>query len=411
MAQIKLLHDVKETPLDPITGLDQVFRDDESPDKVNLVVGVYQDEDGESPVLSVVKEAERRLLSSERSKSYLPVPGERSFRRHTEQLLFGDAHMLMQSDRLASMHTPGGTAALRIAADFVRDHNPDARIWISDPAYPNHRGIFGALGFELESYQYYNALTGTLTFDAMLADLSRARPGDVAILHACCHNPSGADLDTDQWKRLAEFVVDRQLYPLVDFAYLGFAQGLDLDAAGLRMFFDQVPCGAVTTSFSKNFALYAERTGLLTFVGTDSNHAARCASRSGIYARRLYSSPPAHGSRIVDTVLSDKDLTRQWESEVAGMRTRLARMRMLLAERLQERQVSMAWFPSLTENKGMFALTRLNESQIETLRDDFHIYMLSSGRLSIAGIRNATVDRLAEAFSMVIGHRQEPDGP
>ena len=410
MSDLERFHDVKEALLDPITGLDQIFRDDESPDKVNLVVGVYQDDDGQSPVLSVVKEAERRLLVSENSKSYLPVLGEQAFRKHTEYLLFGDAHIVSQNNRLASMHTPGGTGALRIAADFVQDHHPESRIWISDPAYPNHRGIFGALGFEVKSYRYYDTQTGKLTFDTMQEDLSQARAGDVVMLHACCHNPSGADLNADQWRRLADVVISKQLYPLVDFAYLGFAEGLDIDATGLRVFFDHVPCGMISTSFSKNFGLYAERTGMLTFVGADSAHAERCASRSKIYARRLYSSPPAHGSRIVATILSDDELNRQWRSEVDEMRARLARMRLLLAEKLQEHQVSMAWFPSLTENRGMFALTRFNEDHVEQLRKEFHIYMLSNGRISIAGITEATVDRLAECFSMVIGRDLEPAG-
>lgn len=402
MTEFQPFLDIKDAPPDPINGLDQLFRDDASADKINLVIGVYQDDDGHSPVLAAVKEAERRLLDTEQSKSYLPVAGEASYRKHTERLLFGDSHAVVRDDRLASLHTPGGTAALRVAADFVRDHCPECGVWISDPAYPNHHGIFGALGFALKDYRYYDTQTGALTFDAMLEDLSQAQPGDLVILHACCHNPSGADLDAEQWKRLADFVVANRLYPLVDFAYLGFAEGLDTDPANLRAFFDTVPFGMVSTSFSKNFALYGERTGMLTFVGADADHATRCAERSKIYTRRLYSSPPAHGGRIVATILSDDGLTRQWRAEVDEMRARLARMRKLLAARLDERQVSLAWFPRLIENRGMFALTRLDEGRIVQLRDEFHIYMLSNGRISIAGIREASVNYLADCFAKVI---------
>lgn len=393
---------VKETPLDPITGLDQLFRDDNDPDKVNLVVGVYQNEQSQSPVLRVVKDAEARLLKSESSKSYLPVPGEQDYRLHTEKLVFGQDHPVVLNNRVSSMQTPGGTGALRLAAEFIFDHVPDATIWISDPAYPNHPGIFGGAGLKTQLYPYYSLDSTGVTFSEMMSTLEATAPGDVVLLHACCHNPSGADLSLNQWKQLGEFVREKRLYPIIDFAYLGFASGLEEDAEGLRAFFSIATYGLITVSFSKNFALYGERTGILSFVGVDSTHAQESASRSKTYARRLWSSPPARGARIVSTVLGNPDLRSAWKTEVAEMRDRISEMRGLLSEALLMQQVDLSIFPNLLDNNGMFALTKLTKDNVEQLREKHHIYMLPNGRISIAGITKSNVSNIAKAFAAVV---------
>lgn len=393
---------VEETPLDLIMKLDQAFRDDSDPQKVNLVVGVYQDDEGQSPVLDCVKAAESRLLDTEQTKVYVPMSGEKAFLTAAENLVFGSTDALIKQQRIASLHTPGGTAALRLAGDFIAEHFPDRTVWISDPAYPNHQGIMQSLGLNCEKYRYFDFEQGVVRFNYMLEDLSAANSGDIIILHGCCHNPSGADLTPEQWKKLAAVLKTGGLIPVIDLAYLGYADGINSDADSIRIVFEQCPEGVVTISFSKNFALYAERTGLITFVGENNESAIRCAAKTRSYVRRLYTSPPVHGGRIITTILKDPQLREQWVGEVSSMRDRLKEMRVLLFDALQSRHVDMDYFPGLTRLKGMFVLTQLSESHVSRLRDEYHIYMLPNGRISIAAVRPATINYLADAFALVL---------
>ncbi len=405
MTQARFFDAVKDAPLDQIMGLDQSYRDDPAPQKFNLVVGVFQDEHGRTPVLASVKAAEQRLLAGEESKSYVPMLGEEAYRRSVIDLVLGSDSDIVRGRRVAALHTPGGTAALRIAADFLKDHFPDARLWLSAPFYPNHPGIFESVGFSIEHYRYYDVASGRLQFDDMMADLGRARPGDVVLLHGSCHNPSGADLSAGQWAELARYVTERGLLPVVDAAYLGFAYGVDEDAAALRRFFEIVPEGLLLISFSKNFALYGERAGAVLFLGATQDAVARCCERAKLYVRRLYSSPPSHGGRIVSTILHDADLKRRWLVEVAAMRERSRALRLRFAEGLAAHQVDPGFFPAIDRGLGMFALSRLTPQHVETLREAHHVYMLGNGRVSIAGMREATLDALCGAFAAALRSR------
>jgi len=402
------LSNAKDAPLDPITGLDQLFRDDPASEKINLVVGVWQDEAGASPVLKSVKKAEERLLRHEESKSYLPMAGELGFRTAVHDLVFGTDNHLVGSGRVSSLQTPGGTGALRIAAEFIHDHSPDATVWITSPAYPNHKGIFEGVGLRTASYRYYDVRSGRLLFEELLEDLVQCRPGDVIVLHGCCHNPTGADLSEDQWSSLAKQLAASGIVPLVDLAYLGFSKRLELDSAGALAVFEACGEGILTTSFSKNFGLYSERTGVVSFIAATEAAASRCAERAKIYSRKIYSSPPSHGSRIVTEVLTDPDLRKIWISEVDQMRDRLAEMRQSFAAGLAARQVDRRVAPALTDNVGMFALTLLTPDHVTRLKERHHVYMLPNGRVSIAGMRAATMDQLCEAIADVLNEMPLP---
>jgi aspartate/tyrosine/aromatic aminotransferase len=392
---------VPDSVLDPIMGLDEAFRVDASPDKVNLVVGVYQTDDGTSPVLAVVKQAEERLLRDEASKVYVPMAGERPFLGHVERLLFGAESALLGDGRVGSVHTPGGTGALRLAGELIAESAAGKTVWIGDPAYPNHRGIFGTLGLTCKGFRYFDIATGQILEREMFADLEQAKTGDIVVLHGCCHNPSGADPTPSMWRALAELLKERELLPLIDLAYLGYASGLDEDTQGLRTIFEHCAEGLVVTSFSKNFSLYNERTGALSIVCADSRSAERCVARSRTYIRRIYSSPPAHGARIITTVLADPALRSQWRGEVEAMRQRMMTTRQRLHEALSMRQVDMNLFPGLTRLHGMFALTRLSEDHVNRLRAQHHIYMLPTGRISITGLTSRTIDPVADAIARV----------
>ncbi len=402
MTSHRFFEAIKDAPLDQIMGLDQSFRDDPAPQKFNLVVGVFQDEHGRTPVLRSVKAAEERLLAAEVSKSYVPMLGEEVYRRSVVELVLGPDNAIVRERRVRAMHTPGGTAALRIAAEFLRDHFPQATLWLSTPFYPNHPGVFESVGFPIDHYRYYETASGRLQFDEMMADLSRARPGDVVLLHGCCHNPSGADLSAAQWTDLARHVVDRGLLPVIDAAYLGFAHGVDEDAAALRSFFQVVPEGLVLVSFSKNFALYGERAGAVLVVGATPATASRGVERAKLYVRRLYSSPPSHGGRIISTILNDAELKRLWLAEVMAMRDRLHALRLRFAEGLAAHQVDPGFFPTIGRGVGMFALSRLTPDHVKTLREMHHVYMLGNGRISIAGLSEASLDALCGLFASVL---------
>jgi len=392
---------VQETTLDNIMRLDELFREDPDPRKINLVVGVYKTDEGTTPVLRSVKEAERRIVDTEPSKSYVPMNGEAAFLSAAQALVFGDS-ALGREARLASVHAPGGTGSLRLAGEFIREHFAAHVIWLGEPAYPNHRGLFEPLGIRCEPFRYFDRVEGAIREDEMFEDLARARRGDFVLLHACCHNPSGADPSPEGWQRLARFLAERGLVPLVDVAYLGYADGLEHDAGGVRTIFEHCAEGLVTVSFSKNFSLYNERTGLLIYVGADAGEARRCAARTRTYIRRLWTSPPAHGARIVTTILNDRDLRDAWVKEVEEMRLRMKRMRVEISAALQHLKVDMQLFPALVDLKGMFTLTRLSEAQVTRLREDEHIYMLPNGRISITGLTSSSVERVAKGIAAVV---------
>jgi aspartate/tyrosine/aromatic aminotransferase len=388
-------------PPDAILGLTEAFKKDENPDKINLSVGVYQDASGTTPVLESVKEAERRLVETETTKAYMPISGNPRYGELVRRLLFGDDHEVVTSGRAATIHAPGGTGALRVAGDFLKTSLPHSGVWVSKPTWPNHHGVFTAAGAHLEEYPYFDAANNCLGFEEMLAWLKELQTGEVVLLHGCCHNPSGIDPTPEQWKQIGDVISERKLLPLVDFAYQGFADGIEQDAAGLREICRPGQELLVASSFSKNFGLYRERVGALTAVTADAAAAAVVMSRLKQTVRANYSNPPAHGGGIVATVLDDEELTAKWENEVAEMRDRINGMRQSFVDAMKERAPEHD-FSFITQQRGMFSFSGLTPMQVDELRSKYSIYIVGSGRINVAGITPANLDRLCDAVAAVL---------
>ena len=384
-------------PADPILGLTEAFNNDPNPAKVNLGVGVYKDETGVTPVMNSVHRAERMLLETETTKSYLPIPGAPAYGKVVREFLFGEDGAYPA----ATAHTPGGTGALRVAGQFLKKINPDATVWVSDPTWPNHNGIFGDAGFTVEKYTYYNAQTRTMDFDGMLASMKTMAAGDIVLLHACCHNPSGIDPTVEQWEQIAQVINDRNLLPLMDFAYQGLGRGLDEDAEGLRIVAAAVEEMVICSSFSKNFGLYKERVGAITLKGGSTEAIDKAFSNLKTTIRRLYSTPPAHGGAIVTTIMNDAALRAEWEDEVAQIRRRIAEMRKLFVATLKAKGVEQD-FSFLTNQYGMFSFSGLNPEQVKTLKEKHSIYIVGSGRINVAGMTKDNMDRLCGAVAEVL---------
>lgn len=388
-------------PADPILGLTETFKADTHPHKINLGVGVYQDANGQTPVLESVKQAETWLLANEHSKSYLSIPGVPELQRETQTLLFGENHPIIHEGRAKTAQTPGGTGALRVAADFLLRAAPKATVWLSNPTWANHRAIFEAAGFPVKTYRYYQQSAQGLDREGFLADLEQMQSGDVVILHGCCHNPSGIDLDLEAWQAVATQAKARGLICLVDFAYQGFGDGLTEDRQGLHTLLDAGLGVLIASSFSKNFGLYNERIGALTVVEDDADLATRAFSHMQAAIRAIYSSPPAHGGKIVATILSDARLRALWISELDAMRARIKAMREAFVQGMADRQQQID-FGFINAQKGMFSFSGLSEEQVLKLRADDHIYIVGSGRINVAGITPANLDPLCDAIARVL---------
>lgn len=391
-------------PADPILGLTDAYKADTNPKKVNLGVGVYQNEKGVTPVLNSVKEAEKILLETENTKSYLPITGHPDFGRLTREMLFGADSPLVSDGRAITCHCPGGTGALRIASDFIYQQHIASRVWISDPTWGNHFQITEAAGLKTERYPYYDRAAHALAFDRMLDTLEQASEGDVVLLHACCHNPTGIDPTPEQWDKIADFLARKKLLPLVDFAYQGFGSGLEEDALGLRKILEKNPEVLIASSYSKNFGLYSERVGALTCVCATKDACTKAASQIKLSIRCAISNPPAHGEKIVITVLSNPDLRKTWEDELAEMRDRMHRMRNLLAQKLKD--AGAGDFDFITKQNGMFSFSGLTKPQVDKLRDEYGIYIVGTGRMCVAGINDDNVDYLADAIAKVVKETQ-----
>ena len=395
------LRSLTPAPADPILGLTETFRADSRPDKVNLSVGVYVDETGLTPTLPSVEEAERRILEKNASKSYLPIDGRPGYKKAVRDLVFGPDHEIATGGRSVTAQTPGGTGALRVAANFLLQSGAAKTIWLSEPTWPNHPQLFGLAGFALRTYPYLDETGRAVDAARMLSALRSAAPGDIVLLQGSCHNPSGVDPDGATWSAIADAIVDRELVPLVDFAYQGFGFGLREDAdwlAGLaRPGLEFVVC----SSFSKNFSLYNERVGAVTVVAADAARAASALSHVKIAIRANYSNPPAHGADIVETVLSDAALRVQWEQELAGLRNRILGNRAALVEALVAAGVPGNWEP-IRHQRGMFALLGLSAEQVARLRDQFGVYMVGRGRVNVAGLTRANLPHVVDAVKAVI---------
>jgi len=385
-------------PPDAILGLNEAFKSDPSESKINLGVGVYKDPTGVTPVLACVKAAERRLVESEQSKTYLPISGNPDYGRYVPALLFGDT---LAADRVATIQTPGGTGALRIAGDFIHEMLPGASVWLSNPTWANHPNVFSAAGVPIETYGYFDPQSMGLDYDSMVADLQRVNAGDVVLLHGCCHNPTGVDPSLSQWKEIAALLAKRKALPLVDFAYQGFADGVDEDRAGLLQLADAGIELLVCSSFSKNFGLYGERVGALTLVSDSEEHAQVALSHIKICIRTNYSNPPKHGGAIVAMVLSDPELRAKWLVEVTTMRDRINGMRRLFADTMKAKGVDQD-FSFITDQRGMFSFSGIKPEQVDKLRSDYAIYIVRSGRINVAGMTEANMDRLCDAIASVL---------
>ena len=398
---MSVFENIEMAPTDPIFGLTEEFKKDSNPEKMNLGAGVYKDAEGQTPVLSSVKKAEARLLEKETNKSYLPIEGLSAFNSAVQQLLFGEDHEIVTTGRAATAQTPGGTGALRAAADFIHRNLPGAKIWVSDPTWVNHQKIFAAAGLEIKTYPYFDAATNNLDFAGMLSTLERIPAGDVVLLHGCCHNPSGVDPDNGQWESIAGVVADRGLLPLLDFAYQGFGEGLREDAGGLLALCRLDVELFVASSYSKNFSLYGERVGALTVVSENGEASARALSQIKLSIRASYSNPPTHGAAIVSTILGDPDLRREWQDEVRTMRDRINDMRRLFVETLADKKAGRD-FSFIARQRGMFSFSGLSSDQVEVLREKHAIYVVRSGRINVAGMTESTMDRLCEAIASVL---------
>lgn len=386
---------------DPILGLMAAYKEDPNPNKVDLGVGVYKDEQGQTAVLKCVKEAEALRLKQEDSKTYIGMAGDLGFNSHIEKLAFGPGHKVLLANRVTTAHTPGGTGALRVAAEFIKKANPNATIWVTSPTWANHISMFKAAGLNVKEYTYYDYDTKGLNEEAMFADLAQVPAGDVVLVHACCHNPSGMDLTFAQWQRFTALAKERGFTPLVDMAYQGFGTGLDEDASGLRYLAEQVEELILCSSCSKNFGLYRERIGAVSIVAADSKVTEVARVNLLSVVRSIYSMPPAHGAIIVANILNSTELTALWHQELAEMRDRINDYRQLIIDKLAAQGVQQD-FSFITRQHGMFSFLGINKEQIDRLRNEFSIYMVGSSRVSIAGLNHSNIDYFARSVATVL---------
>ena len=396
-----MFESISAAPADPILGLADLFRADDRPNKINLGIGVYKDETGKTPVLTSVKKAEQYLLENETTKNYLSIDGLADFARCTQELLFGEESALIAAGRACTAQTPGGTGALRVAADFLANQTSVKRVWVSNPSWPNHKNVFNAAGLEVCDYQYYDAENHSLDFDGMIASLQEAKAGDVVLFHGCCHNPTGVDPSAEQWKQLAQLSQEKGWLPLFDFAYQGFARGLDEDAEGLRIFAATHQELIVASSYSKNFGLYNERVGALTLVAANSDVAKTSFSQVKYTIRSNYSNPPSHGAAVVATILGNDALRTIWVQELTDMRQRIQRMRQLFVNTLAEKGAGQD-FSFIIKQNGMFSFSGLTKDQVVRLRDEFGVYAVNSGRVNVAGMTPDNMSALCEAIVAVL---------
>lgn len=391
---------LKQLPADPILGLSVKFKADSNPNKIDLGAGVYKDALGVTPVLACVKTAEQFRVDNEGSKAYLGSAGSALFNTKFTSLMLGD-HKVIAENRIRTVSTPGGTGALRIAGEFIKKCTPGATIWVSNPTWANHKGVFEAAGLIVKTYPYYDYENKCLDFPAMLEAFKNISKDDAVLLHACCHNPSGMDLNKEQWQEVAEVSKQVGFTPVIDMAYQGFGTDLDTDAYGLRLMADTVEQMIICGSCSKNFGLYRERIGACSIIGRSAIAADIINSVLLSVVRVTYSMPPAHGAAIVESILSSDELTAQWHGELAEMRNRINDMRQLLVDKIAENGVTRD-FSFITAQNGMFSFLGIDKEQVQRLQDESSIYIVGSSRISLAGISADNVDYLAKSIAKVL---------
>lgn len=378
-----------------------LFRADQSANKIDLSVGVYQDDDGNTPILESVRRAENEILAAQSTKSYVAITGNAGFNSGMQSLVFGENHAVVADDRVATVQAPGGSGALCVAGHLLHRARPDAHVHLSDPSWPNHLPLLKLAGLRLEQYPYYDFDAHRIDFEAMVESMESMREGDVLLLHGCCHNPSGADLSREQWHVVAELCLRKKVVPFIDLAYQGLSEGLQEDVYGVRLVAEHVPELIVVASCSKNFGLYRERVGCVSVVARDSDSRDTILTNLSSVARGLYSMPPDHGAAIVDRILGDPELRALWQSEVSEIRERLNGLRSLFVEKLAARATSRD-FSFVANERGMFSFLGISKDQIVRLREQFHVYMLESSRINIAGINSSNVDYIVDSIAEVI---------
>ena len=396
-----MFESLKPVAIDPILGLMIAFKADTRPVKIDLGVGVYQDDHGRTPVMEAVKIAEARLLELETTKSYQGMAGDPDYNQRMLGLLFGEQHSILSSGRVKSIQAPGGSGALRVGAEVIRRARPESKLWIGVPTWPNHIPLLGSAGFEIKEYPYYDMSRHQISSQAMMEALRSVPAGDMVLLHGCCHNPTGADLSHDQWDEIADMALERGFIPFIDTAYQGLGDGLDEDGYGMRMMAERLPELVIASSCSKNFGLYRERTGSITFIAETPEQADIVISQAMSTARSIYSMPPAHGALLVSMVLGDDQLRAQWQAELEIVRLRIKSMRTLLCDSIQDNEAGMD-FRHIKEQKGMFSFLGITSVQLQRLREEFGIYIVSSTRVNLAGVNSNNIDYLSQSILRVL---------
>ena len=395
-----MLDRLERLPADSILGLAAACRADPNPDKVDLTVGIYMDEQGRCPVFEAIRSAQQALVAQEVTKAYMPPAGDEAFIQGMQTLVLGPDSAALAEGRVGSVQAPGGCGALRIGAEVIFRAAPEARVWVSDPTWPVHFPLLGSVGLTFETYRYYDPASHGVNFEGMLADLQRTRPGDVVLLHGCCHNPCGADLSLEQWGEIAALAEQLGFTPFVDIAYQGLGAGLEADAAGLRLLVARLPEVVIAASCSKNMGLYRERAGLAMFVCRDESSAQAAVSQALVAARGIYSMPPAHGALLAGRVLSDAALAQSWRAELATMCERINGLRRELRHKLAAS--SGRDFDFIERENGMFSFLGLSTEQVLRLRGEFSVYMLDSSRINVAGVNRRNIDYLAQSVAAVL---------
>ncbi|MDA0794884.1 MAG: aspartate/tyrosine/aromatic aminotransferase [Proteobacteria bacterium] len=396
-----MFESLKPVAIDPILGLMIAFKADTRLVKIDLGVGVYQDDHGRTPVMESVKIAEARLLELETTKSYQGMAGDPDYNQRMLGLLFGEQHSILSSGRVKSIQAPGGSGALRVGAEVIRRARPESKLWIGVPTWPNHIPLLGSAGFEIKQYPYYDMSRHQISSQAMMEALRSVPAGDMVLLHGCCHNPTGADLSHDQWDEIADMALERGFIPFIDTAYQGLGDGLDEDGYGMRMMAERLPELVIASSCSKNFGLYRERTGSITFIAETPEQADIVISQAMSTARSIYSMPPAHGALLVSMVLGDDQLRAQWQAELEIVRLRIKSMRTLLCDSIQNNEAGMD-FRHIKEQKGMFSFLGITSVQLQRLREEFGIYIVSSTRVNLAGVNSNNIDYLSQSILRVL---------
>ena len=396
-----LLNAIEMAPRDPILGITEAFNADKNPKKANLGVGVYYDNNGKLPLLECVRKAEAQMMEKLSPRGYLPIDGLVAYDKAVQDLVFGADSSVVKDKRAVTAQAIGGTGALKLGADFLKRFSPNSQVWISDPSWENHRALFESAGFVVNNYPYYDEASHGVNFAGMLDTLKSVPTGSVILLHACCHNPTGADLTDAQWKEVISVVTSRGLIPFLDMAYQGFGDGIESDGKVVRQFAEAGGPVFVSNSFSKSFSLYGERVGALSIVANNADEAARVLSQLKRVIRTNYSNPPTHGGQVVATALASPELRALWEEELAGMRVRIREMRQALVEKLKAKAPKHN-FDFVIQQRGMFSYSGLTKPQVDRLRDEYGIYAVDTGRICVAALNSGNIDYVVDAIANVL---------